>query len=438
MKRSEDPDTTYSDDPPSFGKKRRHKSLGIFSVTVLIVASLIFVKSTLGANITINGGKTEFGQGIGGIKTCVNSNNLAVKQQTAFSSGSFKLKTITIGNIPLACHGYDFIISILKPGAEGSSTLATLYGSISKLIIYDKDGSYYVAAADGSYVTLNSSTDGTVETLVITFTSPQVLNSDIGILGIETSENSLTNLACGGGGDCPIGGTGPGGGIVIFNGPISAPGSPCDLACNGLEIDTTIGANYSDYWLANAADSPISGTAIGMTYHGMGNGYRNTALAIASNGGAGSNTQRKGAMSYCWNKTTATANDRWYVPDVMEYAYIFYQVKQNAAFRTAASNFPAITDYLTSEEGYGTFNTTYVTDRWNGDSPPPGVSSSYQKVFNPTTASDHFLAVAPLVNDSPMGTGTNPSATYANYNYLRIYDHQKTAGYAIICLHAFK
>jgi len=454
MPRLSEPEDSYSDDPVDLKPRRRSLQLSALSKFVLFATALSFVTVTLGANITIVGGKIEFGQGNAGVKVCVNSNDLNVQQQTSYTSGAFRLKTITIGNIPISCHGFDIIISILKPGAAGSSTLATLFGSVTKLIIYDKDGSFYVTSADGSYVSLSSTTDGTIDNLTITFTTPLVVNSDIGTLGVETSENTLTNLACGGGGDCPVGVTGPGGGIVIAQLPVfQAPGSACNLACHGLEVDTVTGTSgVAGFWSG-------SGALIGAYSHGIGGGYANTQLVQTSpNGGNNSNdnTTAHGAISYCWNHPRSGISDHWYLPDVMEYAYIFDAVRQNSSIRSKSPSWPFVTNYITSEEApsnwfvYGntsnhnsSANTSgpsqYSTyrDIFTADGPPLSVTNSYYRWTSWSDFPNNALAIHPL-NDGGATNGGDANSSFSNYSAVQIYNAEKFSGYsyAIICLHA--
>lgn len=451
MPRLSEPEDSYSDDPVDLKPRRRSLQLSALSKFVLFATALSFVTVTLGANITIVGGKIEFGQGNAGVKVCVNSNDLNVQQQTSYTSSAFRLKTITIGNIPISCHGFDIIISILKPGAAGSSTLATLFGSVTKLIIYDKDGSFYVTSADGSYVSLSSTTDGTIDNLTITFTTPLVVNSDIGTLGVETSENTLTNLACGGGGDCPVGGTGPGGGIVIAQLPVfQSPGSSCNLACHGLEIDTATGTSgVVTYWSGDAA-------VIGAYNHGIGGGYANTQMIQTSPYGGNNstdNTTAHGAVSYCWNHPRSGISDHWYLPNVMEYTYIFDAVRQSSAFRSKAPSWPFQTDYYTSEEPptnwYVYYNAAHTgganysgpsmystyRDIFTADGPPASVTNSFYRWNN--FAGSTALLIHPLVDGGTV-SGGNPDNSYSNFSAVQIYNFYKPSPYAarVICLHA--
>lgn len=431
----EDETAYFSDDPVGYYESKQRvtrrspkKGLALF---VLLITSSLFVGNTLSANIAINGGRLEFGQGVARYKAC--SDNLVVKQNAQFSQSGFKLKSIEISNIPVACYGLNLIVSILKPGAVGTGELATLFGSVNRLRVYDRSGTFYTSQADSSYVTLTSTNNPSTstDTVLITFNTASVLVDDIGSLGVESSENTLTSLPCGAGGDCTIGATGPGGGAVILyqETAFSAPGSPCDLDCHGIEMDTTNGAtNYIDTWTENSGGTSITGS-VGRGATGFGAGYTNTKRAMTSANGSLNNTTRNGAMAYCWNKTTSSATDRWYLPSVMEYAHIFKKVSDSSAFRTAWTNFPAATDYYTSEEAWSTWGSDYQA-LWDAGGPPSGVSLAITP-GNGTT--DRALSVEPALSN-----GSMVSSTYSGYAKLKIWAHPKNAGYAVLCLRAFK
>ena len=431
----EDETAYFSDDPVDYCESKQRvtrrspkKGLALF---VLLITSSLFVGNTLSANIAINGGRLEFGQGVARYKAC--SDNLVVKQNAQFSQSGFKLKSIEISNIPVACYGLNLIVSILKPGAVGTGELATLFGSVNRLRIYDRSGTFYTSQADSSFVTLTSTNNPatSTDTVLITFNTASVSVDDIGSLGVESSENTLTSLPCGAGGDCAIGATGPGGGAVIIyqEAAFSAPGSPCDLDCHGIEMDTTNGAsNYMDTWAENSVGTSITGS-VGRSDTGLGAGYTNTKRAMTSANGSLGNTTRNGAMAYCWNKTTSSATDRWYLPSVMEYAHIFKKVSESAAFRTAWTGFPATTNYYSSEEAWSTWDADYQA-RWNADGPPAGVTPT---IYPGGVSTDRALSVQPMLSN-----GVMVSATYAGYAKLAVFSHPKNAGYAVLCLRAFK
>jgi hypothetical protein len=426
----------FSDDPVDLVVKSSNRlsakinqSLMVF---VLLVTSSIFVGTTLAANIGLNGGRSEFGQGVAGLKACSASNEVVIKQKAEYTLSGFKLKSVELSNIPVSCYGYDLILSILNPGAEGTTTLATLFSTVKRLVVYDRSGTFYTSQSDASYVTLTSTHDSgsNTDSVLITFNTASVLISDIGTLGIESSDNILTSLPCGAGGDCNIGSVGPGGGaVILYSGPaFSAPGSPCNLSCHGLEMDQTVAANYSDQWTKNASQGYVNGS-VGRGSHGLGAGYVNTKTAMQSANGSNNSTQRYGAMGYCWNKTTSSATDRWYLPSVMEYAYIFKQVSDSSAFRTAYTNFPAATDYYSSEEAWSTWRTDYPSI-FTGDGPPSGISLDITITGTPTTTD--AIAVEPRT-----AAGAMVNNTYAGFAKLGVWNHPKNNGYAVICLHAF-
>jgi len=439
ISRSSDEESAYySDDPVELNQKqsnrltaRINQSLMVF---VLLVTSSIFVGTTLAANISLTGGRTEFGQGVAGLKACSASNQLVIKQKAEYTLTGFKLKSVELSNIPTSCYGYNLILSILTPGADGTTTLATLFSTVKRLVIYDRSGTFYTSQSDSSYVTLTSTNNpGTnTDTVLISFNTPNVLISDIGTLGIESSENTLTNLPCGAGGDCTVGGIGPGGGAVIYyqDTTFEAPGSPCDLACRGLEIDQSITSVVSEYWTENSSGGITTGS-VGQGVTGIGGGYANTKRAMTSANGSLGNTGRigAGAMAYCWNKSTSSANDRWYLPNVMEYAYIFKQVSENAAFRSAFNGVPPSTDYYTSEEAYSGWDTAYPTI-WNNGNPPPGISLLR---YSGGGSTDRALSVEAATASDAM-----VPQNFAGYAKLKVWAHPKNAGYAVICLRAFK
>ena len=430
----------FSDDPIDYEKPKRrvipeslNKGLMFF---VFLVTSSVFVGNTLAANVVINNGRIEFGQGVAKYKACSGSNSLVVKQGAQFTGGTFKLKSIEISNIPVECYGLNLIVSILKPGADGTGELATLFGSVTRLVILDRSGTFYTSQSDASYVTLTSTNNSgnSTDTVFISFDTPTVLMTDVGTLGVESSANTLTSLPCGAGGDCAAGETGPGGGKVVYYSetPFPVPGSPCDLTCYGIEIDATQ-INVSDQYSKNSGNGNVNG-ATGATRSGMGAGYYNTKTAWESANGSNRSTARFGAIASCWNKTTTSATDRWYLPSVMEYAYLFKRVKDaNAAFRTSAPGWPAATNYYSSEEATASFSVSGYTSIFNADGPYAGFQLEVVKPFGSDTT--QALAVAPSSQISPF---TYPNATFSNYVGMRVFNHPKNNGYAYICIHSFK
>jgi hypothetical protein len=434
--KGDDENSYFSDDPVDFQTPKRSvfpKSLNKgFALFVAFATSALFFGNTFAANISLTNGRVEFGQGVARYKAC--SERLDVKQNAEFTQSGFKLKSIEISNIPVACYGLNLIVSILKPGAPGTSELATLFGSVTRLRIYDRSGTFYTSEADSSYVTLTSSNNASTskDTVLISFNTPNVPVSDIGTFGIESSENTLTSLPCGAGGNCAVGAIGPGGGAVILyqDQAFEAPGSPCDLDCHGIEMDQSTALNYSDQWTETTGGAFVNGS-VGQGATGLGAGYANTRRAMTSSNGSLGNTARTGAMAYCWNKTTTSPTDRWYLPSVMEYAYIFKQVSESASFRSSFGGFPASTDYYSSEEAWNGWHTGYQAI-WDADGPPSGVSLAISG-GSPANITQHALAVEPATS-----SGAMVQQNYSGYAKLKIWAHPKNNGYAVLCLRAFK
>jgi len=425
----------FSDDPVDLEitetKGLKAKINKALMVIVLLGTTSLFVGNTLAANINLGGQRFEFGQGVAGLKACSSSSSLTIKQGVEYTNDGFKLKTVQLSGIPTSCYGFNLILSVLSPGAAGSSTLATLFSTVKKLIILNRYGTFYTSASDGTYVTLTSTNDAATSTdsVLITFKNPSLLVSEIGTLGIESSENVLTDLSCGAGGDCAVGAVGPGGGAVVLytDTPFTAAGAPCNTQCRGLEMDRNISSITITEWTKNGAGAITTGS-VGRGARGLGAGYANTKLAMESANGSNNSTGRLGAMAFCWNKTTSSATDRWYLPSVMEYAYIFKQVSESAAFRTAFPGFPAVTDYYTSEEAWSSWFTEYPAFFTNGG-PPAGITLMAQNVSPGTTRA---LSVQPKKAD-----GTAVDSAYSGFAKLSIFDHAKSSGYAVMCLRAF-
>jgi len=424
----DDPAEVIIEEVPT-GKQRRQRGLKkslFFLVPVLLLAT------TQSGAITLSNGKVEFGLGVLGLKSCTQSSNIQVTQKSTYTISGFALKTITMSNIPISCYGYDLIISVLKPGANGSTDLASLFSTVKKLYIYDRNGTFYTSVSDSSYVSLTSTHDGMTNTdaVTITFTSPSLLVSDFGTLGVESSQNILTSLPCGSGGDCTVGAVGPGGGVVVvyFNTPFTASGSPCNTNCYGLEIKGADN-NKSDIWAKTSGNVNANGD-VSAVYHGIGAGYLNTKLAITSPNGSNNSSAAYGAVAACWNKTTASPNDRWYLPSVMEYAYLFKQVRESSAFRNAATGFPAVTNYYSSEEAQPSFTIASYNTFFSNDGPPAGVTLAGQVVGTPGPT--YALAIAPM-NASSSYT----NSTFSDFSQMYIFNHPKNNGYAYICMHAF-
>jgi hypothetical protein len=93
---------------------RTGKSLKL-ALGAAAVAAIVAVASTLAANININSGPVEFGQGVAQTTACSGDSEIMVTPQSSFinseSSTSFSFTGVSISNIPEECLGVDFKIS---------------------------------------------------------------------------------------------------------------------------------------------------------------------------------------------------------------------------------------------------------------------------------------------------------------------------------------
>ena len=293
---SRDDFESFSDDPTYSAEGRTRKP---FHKKLMLLAGICIgsIGFTAAASINLGSGNKEFGVGVLQANVCTTTNNIKIKATT---DGSLKLKTITLSDVPTSCNGKNIILSLLKPGAAGTSDLNNFFGSVNRLRLLLRDDTFWASTSDTSNLSLTSTLEGGKNTVVITFNMAIIDAADIGTFGIESSDNTLTSLPCGAGGDCVVGGTGPGGGIVLFTGlNFSAPGSACDLACNGLEISLN-DRNRADVFSINTG-------SVGATARGMGAGYTNTKTWFESPNGGNRSSATNNAMGYCWNKSTASA-----------------------------------------------------------------------------------------------------------------------------------
>ena len=87
----------FSDDPVDFDAKRFNKISARINqslmVLVFLITSTTFLGSKLAANITLTGGRTEFGQGVAGLKACSASNQVGIRTRAEYtvSCGLFRL-----------------------------------------------------------------------------------------------------------------------------------------------------------------------------------------------------------------------------------------------------------------------------------------------------------------------------------------------------------
>ena len=124
------------DEPVPTKNKKKNRNLKIFLGIGALIA-IPAIGSTLAANITVNAGSVQFGQGISQAVAC--DSNVTITPVNQFSNaqtaGSFNLDTITVSGIANACSGFKFS---LKAFGDTSSTPLTISsgGAITNAIIF--------------------------------------------------------------------------------------------------------------------------------------------------------------------------------------------------------------------------------------------------------------------------------------------------------------
>lgn len=114
---SEDFEDGYSEEEPITGNKRGKVNLGIF----LILAGLL--GTTLAANISLSGGRTEFGQGVFQIKACDQWVGVGLTTGSG-AQNTYVANVRLIGLDPRLCKGTIFRIKFFP---SGSTTAMNMY-----------------------------------------------------------------------------------------------------------------------------------------------------------------------------------------------------------------------------------------------------------------------------------------------------------------------
>ena len=345
-------DYICSDDPNDPGpNKAKRKFSSILALLTLVFSGVYFLQTTLAANISINSGPIEFGQGIVQTPACSGNNNLTLTPNSSFANasggGAYYLSSITVSNIPNSCYGADFIITAY--GSSGNSPLATFNTNSTSAVVYDNSGTFE-AGVGGAGLTVS----GNSGSFTTTFTSPVALATAIYKLTLESVPHTASSYN--------VGDLGPGGGRIFYKdlagfncGPtFSSTGSPSGGKCTYLEVAPDTWTSPSDattVLLGNRNDAAqISGVRLDASVvfdpSDVGLGYKNS-LAFQADSRAIPNTGIRFVRDY-----NGGALSDWYVPDSTELNILVYWSKGLSPVLNARStSSAAITN--------GNFNTGY-------------------------------------------------------------------------------
>ena len=381
-----DNDAHYSDDPVEIdARPPGRKTPAILGSLLLLIGGVFFVQTTLAANISINSGPVEFGQGISQAVACSGITNLTVTPYSTFTNasggGAFYFSSVKVSNIPVGCYGDDFTIRAY--GNSSSTPLALFNTASTAAVVYNNSGTFQ--AGVGSTGATVSSSAGT---FTITFTSPVALASSVIKVTIESGAHALI-----------VGDAGPGGGTIFY---YSLAGFRCGptlaSTCNYLEAAPSGWNGGSDPQNRWAQQTPIKydtatvGSSGGDTATSLaiGWGYRNTRAIVAQG-----NTDPSTSVSPIADLYTVTLSGvvyaDWYLPSKNELNQMCKWARNQAwvSDATQCNNSGA----LNSGPGASGFSAGYY---WS--------SSEY---------------VASMAFAQVFADGTQPSSYKYNYSYIR-------------------
>jgi len=318
----------YYDDPIEYEPSSRRKVPGILASILILLASGLFLNTTLAGNIRINSGvAVAFGQSVAATTACSGANILTIKPISDFANasgaGAFALKSVTVSGIPTTCYGKDFNISFFD-NQNATSALPIFNSTVSVATVWDNAGTF----EEGYQGTGTSVTSGS-GTFTITFNTPLALSTDVAKVALQSSEHR--RWTCQDGKlSCAVGDIGPGGGTVFYvSAGFSVEGSLCGNSCHYLEwapnswyggtSDPQISYLTSDTSHLALPNPVASGGDLTLGSGALGQGFINTQRFMTSNGTTGYVAATSGAV-YQVSRYSATDNSagQWFLPSVQE------------------------------------------------------------------------------------------------------------------------
>ncbi|MEJ6626468.1 MAG: hypothetical protein QNL32_01240 [Actinomycetes bacterium] len=272
----------YHDDPVDLKQPKSKKRIsGVLTLVAALIGGTLYIQTTLAANISLNSGSVEFGQGITQTVACSGSQSLTITPIASFAnasgSGAYKFSGIRVDNIPTSCQDTDFTFSAYN-NVAASAAQAIFNTSSTRAVVYMTSTNTFEVGTGGSGLSVATNS---ASSFTLTFTTPVAPSSDVNKVTVESGEHIYS-----------IGDTGPGGGIVFYVADTSfSCGPTLNLSCNYLEAAPSSGTNaWTD---VDRAWSGNTGTEIGTTSTAIGTGYKNTLAMIAQS----STTSKAGTSS---------------------------------------------------------------------------------------------------------------------------------------------
>jgi hypothetical protein len=288
---------------------KKRKLPAILAFLLLFAGGSYFVQTTLAADISINSGSVEFGQGMMQSVAC--DDDISVRPISTFTnasggSGAFYFSSLVVSRVSSSCNGKD--LTIQAYGNSGSNPLALFNSTSTSVVIHKNNGGTFVAGAGTTGATVSSGSG----TFTVTFTSPVALASAVFKITVESGEHTAIAYS--------VGDTGPGGGIVFYfsgagfncGSAFSATGSPTGGKCNYLEAaPRTWSGGAGDpriSWATNVNDNLVT-SVIGAGETAIGSGYKNSLAIEAQSGNVAASSAAVAARAY-----RGGSKSDWYLP----------------------------------------------------------------------------------------------------------------------------
>jgi hypothetical protein len=298
----------YHDDPVESSKPKSKKFQGFVALLLFVFVGGNFLQTTLAANIRLNTGPIEFGQGASIVTACSEGYPLTVTPRSEFvnsaGAGAHYAKSVTVSGIPSSCNGVDFVISAYDTTGDAIAIFNT---SSTVARIWNDGGTFKLGTGSVNGASITSNTGA----FTFSFTSPVALATNVSKVTLQSTTHAAYN--CAQELICEVGDTGPGGGKIFYRAVTPfACGETLTNNCSYLESAPISGTGRYQHHNANFRWSGNTNTLIGPDAQGtaIGTGYKNTYHAINQ---INANVANR-AIKMVWDYVGPTGLTDWYLP----------------------------------------------------------------------------------------------------------------------------
>jgi len=162
-------------------------------ILIGFAASLAMISSTLAANISINAGPVEFGQGISQTTSC-DEDGITVTPESSFiasGSGYFKFTSVDFADISTNCIGKDFLVSAF-PDTSTALALDALGSTIARIKFRGVDTTEVSSGADGNGTFNGSIESATATAFRLVLSSSPTRATQVYKLTLESADGSCS------------------------------------------------------------------------------------------------------------------------------------------------------------------------------------------------------------------------------------------------------